>query len=75
MSYRLTTRTASAASTVEGDATPNDSSDETMRVCWSTDNVGKGVEVTVQPLAAEEQFVLHAIVVTGTQTKAGPEDA
>jgi hypothetical protein len=74
MTYRCTTRTAGSASTVEGDATPNPSSDETMRVVWGTDDVGKGVEVTIQPLLAEEQFVLHAIVVRGVQSNAGPED-
>jgi hypothetical protein len=45
-----------------------------MRVVWGTDDVGKGIEVTIQPLLAEEQFVLHAIVVRGVQSNAGPED-
>jgi hypothetical protein len=74
MSYRCTTRTASSELTVEGDATPNPSNDETMRVVWGTDDVGKGIEVTIQPLEAEEQFVLHAIVVRAVQTNAGAED-
>jgi hypothetical protein len=41
---------------------------------WGTDDVGKGVEVTIQPLLAEEQFILHAIVVRGTQSMMGAED-
>ena len=75
MSYRCTTRTASSAATIEGDATPNASQDETMRVVWGTDDVGKGVEVTIQPLLAEEQFVLHAVVLRGVQSNAGADDA
>jgi hypothetical protein len=73
--HRMTVQTPTTASTVEGDATPSSSEDGTARVVWGCDDVGRGVLVTIQPLEANGQFVLHRVELTGTPSNAGPEDA
>lgn len=73
--YRLTVATSAQADTIEGESTPAASEDGRSRVVWSCDAFGRGVSVTVQPLTADTQFVLHAIRVTVTPSYAGADDA
>lgn len=74
-SYRCTTETSAAAATVEGDASPSASRDGTSRIVWGTDDFGRGVSVTVQPLQANGQFVAHRVELEVTVSNAGPDDA
>ncbi len=73
--YRLSTKTTAAENTVEGDAAPALSRDGTSRIVWSTDDFGRGISVTVQPLQANGQFVLHSVGLHVAPSSAGPEEA
>lgn len=72
--YRCTTETSTAAATVEGTAIPSVSRDGTSRIVWSTDEVGRGTSVTVRPLQADSQFVVHRVELMVSVSNAGPED-
>jgi hypothetical protein len=67
--------TTFAEAIVEGDSAPSLSHDGTSRIVWSTDDVGRGVSVKVQPLQANGQFVVHRIEIVGAVSRAGSEDA
>jgi hypothetical protein len=73
--YRCTIRTGTVGTVIEGDATPSDSQDDTARAVFGCDEVGRGIEVTIQPLSAEAQFILHAVHVVAVPSQCGPDDA
>jgi len=73
--YRLTIQTSNDAATVEGSALPTNSQDGRLRLVWSTDAVGRGVSITVQPLSAETQFVIHQMMAVVIPSQAGPDDS
>ena len=73
--YRLSLTTTTTASHVEGDATPIVGQDNRQRIVWSTDDFGRGISVTVKPLAADKQTVFHSVAVTVIPSGAGDDDA
>jgi len=73
-SYLLTVTTTSAAANSEGDSTPLDTDDGRLRVVWSTDEVGRGMALTVKPLAADRQTVFHSVAATVILSGAGDDD-
>jgi hypothetical protein len=46
-----------------------------LRVVWSCDEFGRGVSLTIKPLNADTQFVLHAMRAYVIPSSAGPEDS
>jgi hypothetical protein len=73
--YRLSVTTTTTKSTIEGEATPATSADGRQRVVWSCDEFGRGASVTIKPLDANTQFVLHGVRVYVVASLAGADDA
>lgn len=48
--------------------------DGRSRITWSADSFGRGVSVTITPLDATSQNVLHAVAFDVIPSLAGPED-
>jgi hypothetical protein len=72
---RVTIRTPNVSNIVEGDPTPSPSSDETYRlVCGCDGMYGRGVEVTVSPLATDAQWILQRVEPTMIPSVAGALD-
>jgi len=74
-SYRLTLTTTTTSSHVEGDATAIPGQDNRSRVVWSTDDMGRGASVTVRPLGADKQTVIHSMAVTVIPSGAADDEA
>jgi hypothetical protein len=73
--FRLTLTTTTTSSHVEGDATSIPGQDVRSRVVWSTDDAGRGASVTVRPLQADKQNVIHSIAVTVIPSGASDDEA
>jgi hypothetical protein len=72
--YVLTVTTTSVQSASEGEATPLDTQDGRVRVIWSTDEVGRGMQLTIRPLSATRQTVFHSVKATVILSGAGDDD-
>jgi len=73
--YRLSLTTTTTASHVEGDAESIPGQDLRSRVVWSTDDAGRGASVTVRPLEADKQNVIHGVGVTVIPSGAADDEA
>lgn len=72
---RITMQTSTATNDVVGAPAPNPSDDGTYRTVAGADAMGRGVQVTVQPLEADEQWCLQRVTARVSVSSAGPEDA
>lgn len=72
---RVSIVTASTVDTVEGIPEPSASQDGTYRLVVGCDIFGRGPQVTVKPLTADSQWILHRIAISARPSLAGPEDA
>jgi hypothetical protein len=72
---RVTITTSSGASVIEGTPVPASSADGTFRSVVGCDAFGRGMQVTVGPTTADEQWSLQRISLVAVASLAGPEDA
>jgi hypothetical protein len=72
---RVSIQTSAVASTVEGIPEPSASQDGTYRLPLGCDIVGRGPQVTVSPLSADEQWSLQSVSLVTVASMAGAEDA
>lgn len=67
--------TPTGANVVQGTATPSASADGTYRAVCGADGQGRGIQVTVSPTTATEQWSLQHVAIDVIPSLAGPEDA
>lgn len=66
--------TPTTSGTVEGTPTPSVSQDKTYRLVVGADVQGRGVQVTVRPTTAEEQWKLYSVGITALPSLASAEE-
>lgn len=71
----VTTMTPTSSGTVQETPTPNASQDGTYRLVVGMDAQGRGVQVTVSPTTADDQWIAQSVNVVAIPSLAGPEDA
>lgn len=71
---RITSQTPNSANTLEGTPTPSPSQDGTYRCVVGAYEYGRGVEWTVSPTTAEEQWSFQMLSMIGVPSLAGPDD-
>lgn len=72
---RVAIQTSATVNTVEGIPEPSASQDGTFRLVVGCDAFGRGPQLTVNPLTADDQWSLQATSVRVVPSMAGPEDA
>lgn len=72
---RVTMRSPTTSSTVQGTPTPSASADGTYRLVTGADVQGRGVQVTVSPTTADAQWSVQSVGIVAVASAAGSEDA
>lgn len=68
-------RTPTTANTLEGTPSPYTSQDGTYRLVGGLNTQGRGIQVTVAPTTADDQWIVQSVGVVMIPSTAGPQDA
>lgn len=71
----VSAETPNTGGTAIGTATPAASEDDTYRMVWGPNVMGRGVELTVSPTTADTQWALHGVEIDALLVPAGAEEA
>lgn len=70
----VTMMTPTTSGTVEGTPTPGASLDQTYRLVCGADVQGRGIQVTVSPTTADDQWIVQSVGIVVVPSLAGPEE-
>lgn len=71
----VTMQTPTTAGTVEGTPAPSPSEDGTYRLVVGANVQGRGTQVKIQPVTADDQWSIQRIGIVAIPSLAGPDDA
>lgn len=72
---QINVRTPTTLNTLEGTPYPYVSQDGTYRIVGGLNTQGRGIQVTVTPTTADEQWIAQSVGVAMIPSTAGPQDA